>query len=413
MQGEWVRYVQLRASRDSLTTRAARRSDAGQLSELSVDPHLATLPVGPHTWAIGGGKGGVGKSVITVNLAVALARQGRRCVVVDADLGGANLHTLLGVHKPHRSLTHFLNSEVGKLSEILCETPFPNLWLISGAGAPLEMANPKYSQKQKILRHLGQLDVDHILLDLGAGSSFNVLDFFIEAQHQILVVVPEPTSIENTYHFLKAAFYRWLRKAARQSTVRSAITEALGENAKRRSRSPRELIDAVSRVDPTAGEALRERARAFSPLLVVNQSREAQDRRVGWEISKACRDYLDTEVRYLGDLQRDDCVLQSVSQKQPVLHLAPHSVFARDVEVIVEHMLGVEENEDDEGEASLSPTLDPDCPLYDENSLAVHGLMSDDERRAHIQAVWTRSRGGVQRAPARRLEAASDQPKRA
>ncbi|MEE8581458.1 MAG: P-loop NTPase, partial [Myxococcota bacterium] len=277
----------------------------------------------------------MGKSVVTVNLAVAMARRGQRCVLVDADLGGANLHTLLGVRKPDRTLSHYLNADIAKLSAVMCETPFPNLWLISGCDALLEMANPKYSQKQKLLRNLRHLDVDHVLLDLGAGSAFNVLDFFIEAQHQILVVVPEPTSIENTYHFLKAAFYRWLRKAAREFGVREAIERVLGEETRRRVRSPRELIEAVLRVDPVAGQALLERARAFSPMLVVNQTRTPEHRRVGWEISQACRDYLDMEVRYLGDLQRDDCVLEAVSQRQPVLHIAPHSPFSRDLEEIV------------------------------------------------------------------------------
>src|SRR5262245_28766745 len=104
---------------------------------------------GPCVWALGGGKGGVGKSVITANLAIALARRGQRCVVVDADLGGGNLHTIFGVRKPHRTLSDFLSREVSELSEVLCDTTIPNLSLVSGARAFLAMANPKHSQKER------------------------------------------------------------------------------------------------------------------------------------------------------------------------------------------------------------------------------------------------------------------------
>ena len=224
----------------------------------------------PRIWAVGGGKGGVGKSVVTSSLAIALANRGQRCAVLDADLGGANLHTILGVRQPPHTLSDFLSHRLADLNDVMCETTIPNLWLISGARAFLEMANPKHSQKEKILRHVRALDVDHVFLDLSAGSGFNVLDFFLAAQRGILVVIPEPTSIENAYHFLKAAFFRSLRSAARQSRVRVALDHVLRVAAKGLDRTPRELIDAVSEIDCAAGKALHDRARAFAPMLVLN-----------------------------------------------------------------------------------------------------------------------------------------------
>src|SRR5258705_13591767 len=94
-------------------------------------------------WAVGGGKGGVGKSVVTSSLAAAMAGLGRRCVVIDADLGAANLHTLLGAARPKVTLSHFLTGEVESLADTMAQTSVPNLWLISGNQALLEMANPK------------------------------------------------------------------------------------------------------------------------------------------------------------------------------------------------------------------------------------------------------------------------------
>ena len=77
----------------------------------------------------------------------------------------------------------------------MAPTPVDDLWLVSGAKALVDMANPNYGQKGKILRHINALQADHVILDLGAGSAFNVLDFFLVARKGILVVVPEPTSI--------------------------------------------------------------------------------------------------------------------------------------------------------------------------------------------------------------------------
>ena len=153
----------------------------------------------PCIWAIGGGKGGVGKSVLTSSLGIALANTGQRCAVVDVDLGGANLHTLLGVPRPARTLSHFVRGEVASLEEILCPTSVRNLSIVSGSSALLEMANVKHAHKEKLLRHVRKLDVDHVLLDLGAGSAFNVLDFFVAARRAVVVVIPEPTSFENAY----------------------------------------------------------------------------------------------------------------------------------------------------------------------------------------------------------------------
>jgi flagellar biosynthesis protein FlhG len=123
---------------------------------------------------VGGGKGGVGKSLVLSSLACAIAASGRRCTVIDADLGGANLHTLLGVAPPRRTLSHFLSGEVSSLAELMVPTSVPNLSLVSANRALLDMANPRHCQKEKLLRHVRRLDVDEVLLDLGGGSAFNV-----------------------------------------------------------------------------------------------------------------------------------------------------------------------------------------------------------------------------------------------
>ncbi len=106
----------------------------------------------PRIWAVGGGKGGVGKSVVASSLAATIAATGRRCAIIDADLGGANLHTLLGVRRPRHTLSHFLSGDVGSLADLMVQTSVPNLWLVSGNQALLEMANPRHSRMEKLFR---------------------------------------------------------------------------------------------------------------------------------------------------------------------------------------------------------------------------------------------------------------------
>ncbi len=300
---------------------------------------LNPAQAGPCVWAIGGGKGGVGKSVITASLGIALAARGRRCVVIDADLGGANLHTLLGVPNPRRTLSHFLSGEVASLSEVISPTSIPGLSLVSGAHALLDVANLHHARKKKLLRHIGRLGVSQVLLDLGAGCSSNVVDFFLAARRGILVVVPEPTSIENAYQFLKAALYRSLRSVAEDPTIRSVLERVLSNRSRFPIRSPRDLIAGAMEIDRYAGGALAARARAFSPLLIVNQVDRLEHRRVGLQIANASEYYLGTRLAYVGALDRDPQVPLAVSRRQPVLQLFPGCSFAKGVGEIADRLL--------------------------------------------------------------------------
>jgi flagellar biosynthesis protein FlhG len=328
---------------------------------------------GPRIWAVGGGKGGVGKSVITSSLGITLARRGERVIVVDLDLGGANLHTLFGC-KPERTLTDFINGDVASLAELLQDTSFENLWLISSARQPMAAANPHHAHKQKILRHLRCLDVDHVFLDLGAGSTFNTLDFFLAARRGIMVAMPEPTSIENTYHFLKAAFFRSLSHAVRNSSRRDELRKLLVARQKGGVRHPSDLIDAVAEADPETADTLRVQARTFCPLLIVNQTRTVEHRRVGREIGLACRQFLGTRVDYLGALEADDYVRMAVNQRKPVLEAYPRSPFARDIDELVDRLLSEEILDPSATERTFEPTDHQRRALESPSSLASYGI---------------------------------------
>ena len=305
-------------------------------------PHATPNPAdapGPCVWAIGGGKGGVGKSVVTANLAIAFAERRLRCAVVDADFGAANLHTVLGMRAPKRTLSHFLKREVPELADVLTPTPIPGLSIVSGARSAPDVANLRHHEKAKLLRHVRKLDVDHVFLDLSAGSTFNALDLFLDSTHSVLVVVPEPTSIENTYHFLKAAYFRSIGVAVRRSPERAVIQRALDEQRQRGLRSPAELVERIAAIDRETGRDLLARIRTFRPKLIVNQARRLEHRGLAANIAAACHGYLGCEIHDLGWLERDDCVHDALTRGGPALKLYPGSPFAADVDGIAARLL--------------------------------------------------------------------------
>jgi flagellar biosynthesis protein FlhG len=314
-----------------------RSEDAtGRLEGRAARERLAGAP---RIWAVGGGKGGVGKSLVVSSLACAIAGGGRRCTVIDADLGGANLHTLLGVAPPPRTLSHFLSGEVRSLADLMVPTSVPNLSLVSADRALLDMANPKHCQKEKLLRHVRGLDVDEVLLDLGGGSAFNVLDTFLAARRGIVVTTPEPTAIENAEHFLRAAFYRSLRAITGHPEVRAAILRVKQDRSAPRIGSARELIARVEQIDPPAAKLLAERAQAFAPLLLVNQVESAAHRQVGPELAERGRERLGVSIDYVGCLHADPSVREAVARRRPIAQLFSRSTFSREIGALAERLL--------------------------------------------------------------------------
>jgi len=288
---------------------------------------------------VGGGKGGIGKSLISANLGIELARRGRRVVLVDADLGGANLHTCLGIDLPKRTLSDFIERRTEQIEDVVTPTGIPGLGLISGAMDHLDAANPRYAQKMRLLRHVQAMDVDYAILDLGAGTHLNVLDFFLVSDHGLLVLVPEPTAVENAYRFIKAAFWRRMRNVASvfgyDPLLRSMLATATFK-------SPVELVAAIAAKDPEAGQMLTRQLRNFRPRLVVNQARTVQDVEIGAAVVTAWKKYFGLEMDYLGAIDYDDDMWRTVRVRRPLLLESPGSRAARAIGRVVDGLLALD-----------------------------------------------------------------------
>ena len=265
-------------------------------------------------WAVGGGKGGVGKSVVTVLVAEALARRGVNVVLVDADLGGANLHTLLGVRNPTQSLGDFMERRVESLADVLQPTVVPNLRLITGADDILGIANLKFSQKHRLLTHIDRLEADVILLDLGAGTSTTTTDFFLYAAGRIVVVTPQVTSIQNAYSFIKASLYR---KFSRVFTRDPEALELLAEASNPESGTPiasvGELRTALASIDPAYDSLVAQCLEDFDVSLVVNMARSPRERETGQVVRGVARRYLDLAPDVIGWIDYDPEVDRAIN----------------------------------------------------------------------------------------------------
>lgn len=271
-------------------------------------------------WAIGGGKGGVGKSLVTVLLGAALARLNKKVVLVDADLGGSNLHTLVGIRYPAYTLVDFLRKSVSSLEEILLDTPVENMKIICGADDILGVANPKHTQKAKIFNHLKNIEADFILIDLGAGTSFTTIDFFLFAPNRMVVLTPQVTSLQNAYGFIKSCLYRELsREFSKSPEILDLLNRAGVPSPGEDLDSMEKIHRAVKAIDPEKADRLMKVLERFTVRLVINMVKEAKEKNIHRIIASVARNYLGIEIEDFGTIPYDRTLDAGVNQMASLL----------------------------------------------------------------------------------------------
>jgi flagellar biosynthesis protein FlhG len=289
---------------------------------------------------VGGGKGGVGKSFIVANLAASLARMGHRIIAVDGDLEGANLHTCVGIANPRASLADFVAQREEDLGKLILDTPIPNLQLIAATDGNLATPQPTQSRRVRLMRELRELDADFVFLDLGAGTHAAVMDYFMIGDDGVIVITPEPTSVENAYGFVRAAFYRRLRLAMASHDMRKIVTIAMDQRNDRGIRTPLELLREIELLDPAEGARFVETMRAFRPRLIINDVRTADDIKLGFAIRSVCRKFFGIEAEYLGYVNHDESARRSVRARRPLIDVYPRSDAAIYISRIARKMAG-------------------------------------------------------------------------
>lgn len=319
----------------------------GNPSDLVV-PNAQDIPA---IIAVGGGKGGVGKSVISANLATMLSRAGSRVLVVDLDLGCSNLHTHFGISMPKRSLADFLLKDNVSFKDILLPAPSPGVAF--AAGGREEKWEYHIENHRKIMGRLWNailasrkdFNIDFVIFDLGAGVHKLTMDFFTAAHLGIVTVLPEPTSIENAYAFLKIALWKYVENVGEQVSnpqIANDVKESLAEVG----------LDSVNRGYVDCFRNLRPSYPCFIQSLssailgraigiVVNQTREQSDIDIGKSMEHICQRYFGLTTHFLGYLNYDECVWKSLRNRRLLVSDFPHSLITKKFSSIASNIMSL------------------------------------------------------------------------
>lgn len=264
--------------------------------------------------AIASGKGGVGKSFLSSSLAMSLNTGGHSTLLVDADLGGANIHNFLGFKVPPVGLYNFLR-EKANLDEIITKTPV-GVDFVAGSGDILGMAHITKVESNRFIEKLRQTDYEYVLMDLGAGTSFNTVDLFNLAEKKLVAMNSEPTAIENAYGFIKIALYRYLERFLSADHIFNDINRRL-RNRSASYPNVDMLIEDVSKIDPEIAGFIKEFVHEYKVGMVLNIVRYKKELNVFYGFETILKKYLSIIVEKLGFIPYDDRVSESVRIMKP------------------------------------------------------------------------------------------------
>lgn len=298
-------------------------------------------------WAVGGGKGGTGKSFLSASLGIEAGSRQQDVILVDADLGGPNLHTVLAVGNGHRDLGWFFRNDSPRLEDLLLDTPYPGLRFIKGGESSLFAANLHHLRKLKLIRQLKHLPASLIILDLGTGSAYHTLDLFLLGKPGILVVTPEPTAVENAYYFLRACAVRIIKLYAQFYQIPD-LTTRLVEELETSSLSLRACWEKLRSLDARFGEIILVGLKNFRAGLVVNKAREAKDFLLGPSMVEVARRYFLVELHFLGTMPYDERAHWSLKKFVPFTRAHPEAGLSLAIKEMADRLLtGTGEVEND------------------------------------------------------------------
>jgi flagellar biosynthesis protein FlhG len=247
----------------------------------------------PRLITISSGKGGVGKTCIAINLAIAFAEIGKKVVVMDADLGLANVNVILGII-PRYNLYHVIKKQK-KIRDIIVDTQY-GIQIIAGASGFYQLADLEEEERLAFIEDLKELAyADIILIDTGAGVSQNVLTFLRGADDAIIITTPEPTAITDAYGIIK-----------------SISAEVNGPNIK----------------------------------LVVNRVHSVMEgKKVAERVINIAGQFLNIRVNNLGFVFEDSAVQRSVIKQDPFLKSSPHCKASQSIRHLMSRLADIEYHE--------------------------------------------------------------------
>ena len=298
--------------------------------------------------AVGGAKGGIGKSIIAANLGVLISSMEKKTVVADLDLGGANIHLYLGETYLKRKINDYLKKRVSTLREITIKNKYGPRF-IGGDSSQLGVANINFAQKLKLLRDIKNMDVDYVIMDLGGDTSYNIIDFFLSADYGLVVTTCEPAAYLDAYRFIKVSLYRKLNRLVGPESIfrkqkdidlteliRQATISSNGLNV----RNIKELKERIRKRQPSSMPLIDEVLSTFNPYLIVNKTTNNSDvNKIVNHIKKVSKNMLSIDVKYIGNISYQPDVEDSTRVLIPAVVKHPKGKLVRELGLIIEKLI--------------------------------------------------------------------------
>jgi flagellar biosynthesis protein FlhG len=334
--------------------------------------------MGQKLLVVGGGRGGVGKTLMAENLAVYLAQLGKVVALVDADAAGSNLHLRLGVDA---GVNAMLPDEDINFDDALVPTDVPGLSLLPYPHDSVKrIPSIRGARRARWVANVRNLDADYVIVDVGPGAGEFQVDLLSEADVGILVTTPEPPAVEATYRFLRATYLRRLRRALVRDRLRLTLLErALAEIG--RLPSPLALLRVLAPMDQRLAEIAWGECCARPLSLVVNQTRTRNDAELGAWIAELCERHYGLRLTDLGHVEYDDTVWVAVRRRKPLLVDSPATKAARNIERIARRAVSALSTPERELAAGLMPY--DDTPNHYAHLGIGRGANDEETRRAY------------------------------
>lgn len=292
-------------------------------------------------WSIGGGKGGSGKSLIAANLGIQMAEGGCKVTILDFDWGGGNLHTYLGIRSPKKTIEDLLLNRAASMTDVCIQTSVPNLNIVCAPQEFYPLSGLFNRRKIEIFRHIAKLESDLIIFDLGPGSAFSILDISLISDCSIIVTLPEPSAIENSYLFVKRLIHRQIGQVIRPHGRIDLLTKwTIGRNGhENRSRHIGEFLSYLRRVDHNLGRKVDVALSRLHVKIILNQVRSQDDIKIGNAISYLANKFIGLGVEYTGYIPFDINANIAAKKFQPLMIFYPESNVVKGLKSVAKRLL--------------------------------------------------------------------------
>ncbi len=291
----------------------------------------------------GSGKGGVGKSLIATNLSIALAQAGKKVVLVDLDLGASNIHTILGFRSIENGIGTFLNNSSLHFNDIILKTKYDGMMFIPGDAEIPGIANLKVYQKQKLINNLLSLKTDYLIIDLGAGTHQNVIDFFLISGTGLMVITPTLTSVLNAYLFLKNAVFRIMYSVfSKESKAFQYVEQMRTVGTSLQKVYIPQILARIKEDDPKSHREFEHKMANFHPYIILNMLEDPKDDAKSKKLRRSCREYLGIDLNHLGIIYRDDLQNVALNSRLPIMIYKPGSILSQAIYRITDKLIQYE-----------------------------------------------------------------------